>query len=356
MLSPDDLSAGRKVVDEHGGNVECASWGVVEGRRLQKQDDADALLAAERSHAEEIEQLKRDRNKAVENWEKTHERIKAFEQAEATVWKGWRDEAEQLRAGLDNLRSLLGLSVNSGHNPDRLHGLEIAIRDLVAKVDDMCKAREETYQRKLRDERRLEGEITHLKGQLEAAKQLVKILHGSADTEDDSLCNVRRLRAELAEEKAGRAECERQYQEKVAEIGRLLDRVDVAERRAENLQRALDTNARIDRHEMKREQTVVRPWTPEEVPLGTWFKRNDGAPDRLALLGVHKDAVTLAYGYRPDLVNGDRSSTCGSARALSVKLDKLAVHWDHSTDGGKTWLPAGCVEVHAHGDNGKPAI
>lgn len=90
-------------------------------------------------------------------------------------------------------------------------------------------------------------------------------------------------------------------------------------------------------------QSRVVPWKPEEVPLGAWFQRVDGDTNSLALLGVHKTAITLAYGYIADDTRG--KSAAGSARALSVLLDKLAQYWRYSIDGGKTWKPAGRVEV-----------
>ena len=61
---------------------------------------------------------------------------------------------------------------------------------------------------------------------------------------------------------------------------------------------------------------ALRPWTADEVPLGAWmrFKRNP------------QDRVLLGW--------------------VSVQADREL--WleerEHSTDGGKTWLPCGVVE------------
>ena len=61
---------------------------------------------------------------------------------------------------------------------------------------------------------------------------------------------------------------------------------------------------------------TLRPWTADEVPLGTWmrFKRNP------------QDRVLLGWVS----VQSDRD----------LWLDER----EYSTDGGKTWLPCGVVE------------
>ena len=61
---------------------------------------------------------------------------------------------------------------------------------------------------------------------------------------------------------------------------------------------------------------TYRPWTADEVPLGAWmrFKRNP------------QDRVLLGWVS----VQSDRD----------LWLDER----EHSTDGGKTWLPCGVVE------------
>ena len=61
---------------------------------------------------------------------------------------------------------------------------------------------------------------------------------------------------------------------------------------------------------------TLRPWTSDEVPLGAWmrFKRNP------------QDRVLLGW--------------------VSVQSDRdlWLEEREHSTDGGKTWLPCGVVE------------
>jgi hypothetical protein len=65
-------------------------------------------------------------------------KLVAYEEAERTIWARWRQEAEHLRGGLDDLRSLLGLpALPLGGWVDRLTGMETAIRKLLKKVDDL---------------------------------------------------------------------------------------------------------------------------------------------------------------------------------------------------------------------------
>lgn len=61
---------------------------------------------------------------------------------------------------------------------------------------------------------------------------------------------------------------------------------------------------------------VLRPWTPDEVPLGAWVLEKANRERRWLITDVHDQE------FRSDL----------------LKL------YEHSTDGGKTWLPCGVVE------------
>ena len=61
---------------------------------------------------------------------------------------------------------------------------------------------------------------------------------------------------------------------------------------------------------------VLRPWTADEVPLGAWMRSKHNPQDRMLIHWVNSQA--------------DRE----------LWLDKN----EHSTDGGKTWLPCGVVE------------
>ena len=60
----------------------------------------------------------------------------------------------------------------------------------------------------------------------------------------------------------------------------------------------------------------LRPWTADEVPLGAWIRFKDKPQDRYLLGWV----------------------SCQADR--DMWLDER----EHSTDGGKTWLPCGVVE------------
>lgn len=59
----------------------------------------------------------------------------------------------------------------------------------------------------------------------------------------------------------------------------------------------------------------LRPWTADEVPLGAWVRMKN--------------------------MNNTRSMIV-SASALNLEM--LFQTYEHSTDGGKTWLPCGVVE------------
>ena len=60
----------------------------------------------------------------------------------------------------------------------------------------------------------------------------------------------------------------------------------------------------------------LRPWTADEVPLGAWMRSKHNPQDRMLIHWVNAQA--------------DRELWLGKN--------------EHSTDGGKTWLPCGVVE------------
>lgn len=60
---------------------------------------------------------------------------------------------------------------------------------------------------------------------------------------------------------------------------------------------------------------TYRPWTADEVPLGAWVRMKN--------------------------MNNTRSMIV-SASALNLEM--LFQTYEHSTDGGKTWLPCGVME------------
>ena len=62
--------------------------------------------------------------------------------------------------------------------------------------------------------------------------------------------------------------------------------------------------------------TKLRPWTADEVPLGAWMRSKRNPQDRMLIHWVNSEC--------------DRE----------MWLDKN----EHSTDGGKTWLPCGVME------------
>lgn len=169
--------------------------------------------------------------------------------AERGFWAGWQAEANDLRGGILSLCGLLGLP-NGGGNTNRLHGLKVAICDLI-------------------------------------------------EQRDTARFNLRSREEELV--RAGLAS---------------------------------------PRPEMPKPRT--RPWKLDEVPLNAWFRRLEGAFDRLALLSVHRDAVVLAHGLHRDL---DGKSTAGNGRSITVTFDKLNEHYAHSIDAGRTWWPAGVAEA-----------
>ena len=61
---------------------------------------------------------------------------------------------------------------------------------------------------------------------------------------------------------------------------------------------------------------TIRPWTADEVPLGAWM--------RFKLIPSERYLITQS--------------------TLSLPLQQWFQDREHSTDGGKTWLPCGVVE------------
>ena len=70
---------------------------------------------------------------------------------------------------------------------------------------------------------------------------------------------------------------------------------------------------------------TLRPWTADEVPLGAWL-RYKGNPQSIRLLIVSNTECGLV-GYQ-----------------TNWPYKTLLQEMEHSTDGGKTWLPCGVVE------------
>jgi hypothetical protein len=67
----------------------------------------------------------------------------------------------------------------------------------------------------------------------------------------------------------------------------------------------------------------LRQWTPDEVPLGSWARRDsDGFRGLITAVGEISAAIGLDF----------------------YGLSELSKEWTHSTDNGKTWLPCGVEE------------
>jgi len=69
---------------------------------------------------------------------------------------------------------------------------------------------------------------------------------------------------------------------------------------------------------------TLRPWTADEVPLGAWLRSKQGSW-RSLILAVDSDGRIIGH-YR------------------GIEREDALQHCEHSTDGGKTWLPCGVVE------------
>jgi len=63
---------------------------------------------------------------------------------------------------------------------------------------------------------------------------------------------------------------------------------------------------------------TLRPWTADEVPLGAQVRSKSYHPDHRSLITTSGNSV-----HREGWLNG----------------------YEHSTDGGKTWLPCGVEEI-----------
>lgn len=72
----------------------------------------------------------------------------------------------------------------------------------------------------------------------------------------------------------------------------------------------------MTREQARESASKLRPWTADEVPLGAWMRHKETHDNRFLITHTR-------HWY-------DR------------------VHWlseyEHSTDGGKTWLPCGVME------------
>ena len=69
---------------------------------------------------------------------------------------------------------------------------------------------------------------------------------------------------------------------------------------------------------------TLRPWTPDEVPLGAWMRSRQGIW-RSLIVAVDSNGKIIVH-YR------------------GIEREDGLEHYEHSLDGGKTWLPCGVVE------------
>lgn len=72
-----------------------------------------------------------------------------------------------------------------------------------------------------------------------------------------------------------------------------------------------------------------RPWTPEEVPVGVKIRERE-----------------CDGWFTPTCAGAGEIEAIVDGAIETVKLTELADDYEHSIDGGKTWLPCG-VEVDA---------
>lgn len=82
--------------------------------------------------------------------------------------------------------------------------------------------------------------------------------------------------------------------------------------------------------EFQEPKIKIVPWKAEEVPLGAWLRYAqdawNGDSTRYVITAVLRDELRLGNGRGYDFAH-------------------VADRWEHSTDGGKTWLPAGRTET-----------
>lgn len=69
---------------------------------------------------------------------------------------------------------------------------------------------------------------------------------------------------------------------------------------------------------------TLRPWTADEVPLGAWMRSKESGWKAL-IFEVRRDGQIE--------INNS-----------SIMPDSALRYYEHSIDGGKTWLPCGVVE------------
>ena len=76
----------------------------------------------------------------------------------------------------------------------------------------------------------------------------------------------------------------------------------------------------------------LRPWKPEEVPVGAVIRHKRSHATRRMIIAF-------------DPTSGEFPVISGSAGAGGWRVGELLEECDYSTDGGKTWLPCGVEET-----------
>ena len=69
---------------------------------------------------------------------------------------------------------------------------------------------------------------------------------------------------------------------------------------------------------------TLRPWTADEVPLGAWIR-------------------SKVHSWKCLIIEVDIQGRIG-VHGGNIPLDYALQNNEHSTDGGKTWLPCGVME------------
>jgi len=78
-----------------------------------------------------------------------------------------------------------------------------------------------------------------------------------------------------------------------------------------------------------RPKPTLRPWNPEEVPVGAQYRYKASPEERSLILGVTAVELQLPMIVRNESITFQRALEAG----------------EHSTDGGKTWKPCGVKEA-----------
>ena len=77
----------------------------------------------------------------------------------------------------------------------------------------------------------------------------------------------------------------------------------------------------------------LRPWRPEEVPVGARIRRKG-----------RNDYCGTILGYSPLGIESTEGTSNEDARLTIRPYQERAESCEYSTDGGKSWLPCGVLE------------